>query len=264
MLAFAQTSVLPEADRVGALSARSCRSANGRNPPVKAPPQHTQAFWEMVLSVPDPPPRPAELTADRAGRQRGPDPALAQLRPATLAVTPRVSLSASDDMLDACAELLGKGSGHLARQRGLAKIATVAGLFPGTRSSGTYARHGWSPGAAYSPTTSTPATPSSRCWRRGRIGRALPDQQLRPGPRLFPLRRHVESESVSRSAPTWAQARACSCQGGAQAYFVQHLLRATGFPLTPRAPAVPGHPQAHSAQPGPPVATSRGKDFERI
>ena len=51
MLAFAQTPVLPEADRVGALSARSCRSANGRNPPVKAPPQHTQAFWEMVNAM---------------------------------------------------------------------------------------------------------------------------------------------------------------------------------------------------------------------
>jgi len=47
------------------------------------------------------------------------------------AVTPRFSLSASDDMLDACAELLGKGvwfTSHI--NENLAEIATVAGLFP--------------------------------------------------------------------------------------------------------------------------------------
>ena len=60
------------------------------------------------------------------------------------AVTPRFSLSASDEMLDACAQLLGKGvwfTSHI--NENLAEIATVAGLFPGARHYlDTYARHG--------------------------------------------------------------------------------------------------------------------------
>ena len=60
------------------------------------------------------------------------------------AVTPRFSLSASDDMLDTCAELLGKGvwfTSHI--NENLAEIATVARLFPGARHYlDTYDRHG--------------------------------------------------------------------------------------------------------------------------
>ena len=59
------------------------------------------------------------------------------------AVTPRFSLSASDEMLDACGQLLGKGvwfTSHI--NENLAEIATVAGLFPGSRHYlDTYRRH---------------------------------------------------------------------------------------------------------------------------
>src|SRR5580700_5306431 len=50
------------------------------------------------------------------------------------AVTPRFSLSASDEMLDVCAQLLGKGvwfTSHI--NENVAEIAQVAGLFPGAR-----------------------------------------------------------------------------------------------------------------------------------
>ena len=50
------------------------------------------------------------------------------------AVTPRFSLSASDEMLDACAQLLGKGvwfTSHI--NENLAEVATVVDLFSGAR-----------------------------------------------------------------------------------------------------------------------------------
>src|SRR5260370_9858618 len=60
------------------------------------------------------------------------------------AVTPRFSLSASDEMLDVCAQLLGKGvwfTSHI--NENVAEIAQVAGLFPGARNYlDTYRRHG--------------------------------------------------------------------------------------------------------------------------
>ncbi|HEY0716070.1 MAG TPA: amidohydrolase family protein, partial [Streptosporangiaceae bacterium] len=60
------------------------------------------------------------------------------------AVTPRFSLSASDEMLDVCAQLLAKGvwfTSHINENR--AEIARVAGLFPAARHYlDTYRRHG--------------------------------------------------------------------------------------------------------------------------
>ena len=131
------------------------------------------------------------------------------------AVTPRFSLSASDDMLDACAELLGKGvwfTSHI--NENLAEIAAVAGLFPGARHYlDTYglARPGHR-AQRVRPQRPPPRRRARAAGRRRRVGRALPDQQLRAGQRAVPAAPGTSStESVSRSAPTWARARACSC-----------------------------------------------------
>ena len=131
------------------------------------------------------------------------------------AVTPRFSLSASDEMLDACAELLGKGvwfTSHI--NENLAEIATVAGLFPGARHYlDTYARHGLVTARSVFAHNVHPADAELALLAEARrVGRALPDQQLRPGQRAVPAAPARRARnSVSRSAPTWARAPACSC-----------------------------------------------------
>ena len=131
------------------------------------------------------------------------------------AVTPRFSLSTSDEMLDACAQLLGKGvwfTSHI--NENLAEVATVAGLFPGARHYlDTYCRHGLVTSAqrvrAQRPPRRRRARPAGRARR---FGRALPDQQQRPGQRSFPAApARASTGSVSRSAPTWARAPGFSC-----------------------------------------------------
>ena len=116
------------------------------------------------------------------------------------------------------------------------RSTTVAGLFPErARLPGHLppARPG-RPRAACSRTTCTPPTPSSTVLaEHGASGRALPDQQQRPGQRAVPAApARGARASRSRSAPTWARAPACSrAQGGAAG-----LLRA--------APARPGRAAA--------------------
>ena len=147
------------------------------------------------------------------------------------AVTPRFSLSTSDEMLDACAAAARQGRlVHLAhqrepgrgrdRRRAVPRGAALPGHLPPAR-----------PGhrrAACSRTTCTPATPSSRCWPSTALGRALPDQQLRAGQRAVPAApARASTGSGSRSAPTWARAPGFSCPRRAlQAYFMQQLLGA--------------------------------------
>ena len=86
------------------------------------------------------------------------------------AVTPRFSLSASEAMLDVCAELLGpsrtSGSPRTStrtpsRSPGWSSCSPA----PSTTSTATTTT-GWSPRGASSPTTCTPATSSWSCWPR--------------------------------------------------------------------------------------------------
>src|SRR6516164_3420326 len=113
------------------------------------------------------------------------------------AVTPRFSLSASDEMLDACAQLLGKGvwfTSHI--NENLAEIATVA-------------EHG----------ASVAHCPTSNC--------AL-------GSGLFPLRRHVEHGiHVALGSDVGAGAGLFLPKEALQAYFIQQLLGPDGLSLTP-------------------------------
>ena len=167
-------------------------------------------------------------------------------------------------MLDACAQLLGKGvwfTSHI--NENLAEIATVAGLFPGARHYlDTYCRHGLVTSAqrvrAQRPPRRRRARPAGRARR---FGRALPDQQQRPGQRPVPA-------APARAARDRCRARLRRGRGhraflpkeALQAYFVQQLLGPAGLRLTPVAPAVPGDPgRRPGARPGRPGRRPRGR-----
>jgi guanine deaminase len=153
------------------------------------------------------------------------------------AVTPRFSLSASDEMLDACAQLLGKGvwfTSHI--NENLAEIAQVAGLFPGARHYlDTYNRHGLvtarsvlahnvHPGEAELAVLAEHGASVAHC----------PTSNGALGSGLFPLRRHVEhGVHVALGSDVGAGAGLFLPKEALQAYFVQQLLGPAGLCLTP-------------------------------
>src|SRR6266567_2596927 len=123
------------------------------------------------------------------------------------AVTPRFSLSASDEMLDVCAQLLGKGvwfTSHI--NENLAEIATVAGLFPGARHYlDTYCRHGLV------------------------TARSVFAHNVHPGDAELT----VLADHVALGTDVGAGAGLFLPKEALQAYFVQQLLGPAGYPLTP-------------------------------
>jgi len=153
------------------------------------------------------------------------------------AVMPRFSLSASDEMLDACAQLLGKGvwfTSHI--NENLAEIATVAGLFPGARHYlDTYCRpalvtprrvfaHPVHPGDAELALLAEHGASVAHC----------PTSNSALGSGLFPLRRHIEHGiHVALGTDVGAGAGLFLPKEALQAYFVQQLLGPAGYPLTP-------------------------------
>ena len=153
------------------------------------------------------------------------------------AVTPRFSLSASDEMLDACAQLLGKGvwfTSHI--NENLAEIATVAGLFPGSRHYlDTYGRHGLitrhsvfahnvHPGDAELALLAEHSASVAHC----------PTSNSALGSGLFPLRRHVEhGVRVALGSDVGAGAGLFLPKEALQAYFMQQLLGPAGLCLNP-------------------------------
>ncbi|MGH3182413.1 MAG: amidohydrolase family protein, partial [Streptosporangiaceae bacterium] len=153
------------------------------------------------------------------------------------AVTPRFSLSASDEMLDACAQLLGKGvwfTSHI--NENVAEIATVAGLFPGARHYlDTYRRHGLvterslfahnvHPGDAELAVLAEHGASVAHC----------PTSNCALGSGLFPLRRHIERGiGVALGSDVGAGAGLFLPKEALQAYFIQQLLGPAGLPLTP-------------------------------
>ena len=152
-------------------------------------------------------------------------------------VTPRFSLSASDEMLDACAQLLGKGvwfTSHI--NENLAEIAQVAGLFPGTRHYlDTYCRHGLvtarsvfahnvHPGDAELAVLAEHGASVAHC----------PTSNSALGSGLFPLRRHVEhGVHVALGTDVGAGTGLFLPKEALQACFVQQLLGPAGLSLTP-------------------------------
>jgi guanine deaminase len=153
------------------------------------------------------------------------------------AVTPRFSLSASDEMLDACAQLLGKGvwfTSHV--NENLAEIATVAGLFPGARHYlDTYCRHGLvTPRSVFAHNVHPGDAELAMLAECGASVAHCPTSNSALGSGLFPLRRHVEhGVRVALGTDVGAGAGLFLPKEALQAYFLQRLLGPAGLPLTP-------------------------------
>jgi guanine deaminase len=153
------------------------------------------------------------------------------------AVTPRFSLSASDEMLDACAQLLGKGvwfTSHV--NENLAEIATVAGLFPGARHYlDTYGRHELVTARSVFAHNVHPGDAELALLAEGGASVAhCPTSNSALGSGLFPLRRHVEhGVRVALGTDVGAGAGLFLPKEALQAYFMQQLLGPAGLALTP-------------------------------
>jgi guanine deaminase len=153
------------------------------------------------------------------------------------AVTPRFSLSASDEMLDVCAQLLAKGvwfTSHI--NENVAEIAAVAGLFPSARNYlDTYRRHGLvtersvfahnvHPGDGELAVLAEHGASVSHC----------PTSNCALGSGLFPLREHIEyGVHVALGSDVGAGSGLFMPKEALQAYFIQQLLGPGGLALTP-------------------------------
>jgi guanine deaminase len=153
------------------------------------------------------------------------------------AVTPRFSLSASDEMLDTCAQLLGKGvwfTSHI--NENLAEIATVAGLFPRARHYlDTYRRHGLvTARSVYAHNVHPADAELAVLAEHGASVAHCPTSNCALGSGLFPLRRHVEHGiHVALGSDVGAGAGLFLPKEALQAYFIQQLLGPEGLSLTP-------------------------------
>jgi guanine deaminase len=153
------------------------------------------------------------------------------------AVTPRFSLSASDEMLDVCAQLLGKGvwfTSHI--NENVAEIAQVAGLFPGARHYlDTYRRHSLvTERSVLAHNVHPDDAELAVLAEHGASVSHCPTSNCALGSGLFPLRRHVEcGVRVALGSDVGAGAGPFLPKEALQAYFIQQLLGADGLPLTP-------------------------------
>jgi len=157
------------------------------------------------------------------------------------AVTPRFSLSTTDEMLDVCAELLGPGNGndvwfttHV--NENPAEVATVADLFPGTAHYiDTYHRHGLLTDRSVFAHNVHPTDPELDLMAQAGAWTAhCPTSNSALGSGLFPLRRHVaHGVGVALGSDVGAGTGLYLPKEGLQAYFMQQLLGADGLPLTP-------------------------------
>jgi guanine deaminase len=153
------------------------------------------------------------------------------------AVTPRFSLSASDEMLDACTQLLGKGvwfTSHL--NENLAEIATVTELFPGARDYlDTYCRHGLVTARSVFAHNVHPSDAElTLLAEHGASVAHCPSSNGALGSGLFPLRRHVEhGVHVALGTDVGAGSGLFLPKEALQAYFIQQLLGPAGLSLTP-------------------------------
>ena len=153
------------------------------------------------------------------------------------AVTPRFSLSTSDGMLDACAQLLGKGvwfTSHL--NENLAEIATVTRLFPGSQHYlDTYTKHGLvTARSVFAHNVHPDEAELTLLAEHGASVAHCPSSNGALGSGLFPLRRHVEhGVHVALGTDVGAGSGLFLPKEALQAYFIQQLLGPDGLSLTP-------------------------------
>lgn len=153
------------------------------------------------------------------------------------AVTPRFSLSCSEPMLEACAELLGQAddlfcTSHL--NENLAEIDTVAELFPGSSSYlDTYDRAGLlGPRTVMAHNVHPTDAELARMAETGTSAAHCPTSNATLGSGSFPLRRHVEAGvTVALGCDVGAGSGFSLLKEGLQAYFCQQLLADDGYPL---------------------------------
>ncbi len=153
------------------------------------------------------------------------------------AVTPRFSLSASDDMLAMCGELLTEDvwfTSHINENR--AEVATVAGLFPDAlHYLDTYHRHGLvTERSIFAHSVHTGDAELEMMGALGAWASHCPTSNSALGSGLFPMRRHVEhGVGVALGSDVGAGTGLFLLKEGLQAYFMQQLLGDQGLALSP-------------------------------
>ena len=153
------------------------------------------------------------------------------------AVTPRFSLSASNAMLDVCAQLLQAGvwfTSHI--NENVAEVAAVAGLFPGTRPYlDTYRQHGLvTRRSVFAHNVHTSDAELASLAEHGASVSHCPTSNCALGSGLFPMRRHVEhGVGLALGSDVGAGAGLFLPKEALQAYFIQQMLGAGGMNLTP-------------------------------
>jgi guanine deaminase len=155
------------------------------------------------------------------------------------AVTPRFSLSASEPLLDVCAELLEVATGvwftsHL--NENTTEVANVVELF--SRAGhylGSYAQHGLvTPRSVFAHNVHARDSELELLASTAAWVAHCPTSNAALGSGLFPFRRHVQhGVRVSLGSDVGAGTGFSLFKEGLQAYFMQQLLGAEGFSLTP-------------------------------
>ena len=153
------------------------------------------------------------------------------------AVTPRFSLSASNEMLDVCAQLLDAGvwfTSHV--NENVAEVAAVARLFSGARHYlDTYRQHGLvTKRSVFAHNVHPSDAELAVLAEHGAFVAHCPTSNCTLGSGLFPLRRHVSHGiGIALGSDVGAGAGLFLPKEALQAYFIQQMLGAGGMNLTP-------------------------------
>ena len=155
------------------------------------------------------------------------------------AVTPRFSLSASEPLLDVCAELLEVATGiwftsHL--NENTTEVANVVELFSRARHYlGSYAQHELvTPRSVFAHNVHARDSELELLASTGAWVAHCPTSNAALGSGLFPFRRHVQhGVRVALGSDVGAGTGFSLFKEGLQAYFMQQLLGAEGLSLTP-------------------------------
>ncbi len=154
------------------------------------------------------------------------------------AVTPRFSLSASEPMLDACAELMGADgvwfTTHI-NENG-AEVDQVASFFPAREHYlDTYHHHGLiTERSVLAHNVHATDYELQLMATQGAFAAHCPTSNAALGSGLFPMRRHVQhGVGVALGSDVGAGTGFSMLKEGLQAYFMQQLLGPIGLPLTP-------------------------------
>jgi guanine deaminase len=153
------------------------------------------------------------------------------------AVTPRFSLSCTDDLLAACRTVLDEIPGSLFTSHvneNEAEIANVAELFDGSDYVSTYDRHGLVNRRSVLAHNVHPTDVELKLLADGGAAIAhCPTSNAALGSGLFPLARHLQhGVRVALGSDVGAGTGFSLLKEGLQAYFVQRLLGEQGCPLT--------------------------------